>query len=210
VTAFAQENQQSYEIVSKIVGQVSDYFITSREVQAQFLIGSVAPSELNLKNESLKVNMLPEILSVEFQGALNQAILEKVVNLEADSFSFAQIPESEMSELKKTVEMNLKNKSNWKNLQVEDSELETWLKIKRRAQKYIDYKTELNSMKINEDEIRSYFDQNRYKFGSSSYVSFKDNIRQYLLKQKISSRLKEWFEVLRKKYKVRTFVQNAT
>jgi hypothetical protein len=209
----------SYEIVSKVVGQVSDYFITSREIQAQVLLASIISSDLSLKNESLKndnlkeklkENSILEISSKEFQGVLSQTILERVVGLEADSFSFAQISESEINEFKKSVESNLKDKTIWKNLQVEDSELISWFKIKKRAQKYIEYKTESSSMRISDDEARNYFDQNRYKFGSAGFVAFKENIRQFLLKQKIVSSLKEWFEVLRKKYKVRIFIPNAT
>jgi hypothetical protein len=185
-------------IITKIVGGVGSSYLTSREVIAGRLIERVLyPSELVEATHSLD--------SPLFGRQLTSALLEKVVALEAESFSIANIEESEVSTSIQKIQKDLKNDKQWLELQVTSSELKDWIERKVRSKKFLKYKTDSATLGVTDGEVKEYFDKNRYKFGNMSIDNFKENIRAFLIKQQMEERLKEWFEILKKKYRVRNF-----
>jgi hypothetical protein len=52
--------------------------------------------------------------------------------------------------------------------------------------------------------VKDYFEKNRQRFGSASLDSFKVTIKKFLTKKTADDRLREWFDVLKKKYKVKS------
>ena len=76
---------------------------------------------------------------------------------------------------------------------------------KLKAQSFLKFKTESLVVLVSDEEIKQYFQKNRVKFGSAPLEAVKENIRQYLVTQQIQDKLKEWFEILKRKYKVKYF-----
>jgi hypothetical protein len=90
-------------------------------------------------------------------------------------------------------------------LRVSNYEIKDWVERKIRAKKFLKYKTDSATLGVTDSEVKEYFDKNRYKFGNMGIDNFKENIRAFLIKQQMEERLKEWFEILKKKYRVRNF-----
>ncbi|MNY60610.1 hypothetical protein D3C86_1971860 [compost metagenome] len=62
---------------------------------------------------------------------------------------------------------------------------------------------------ITDQEAQAYYDKNRIKFGSMPFSNFKENIKTFLAQQQLEERLRSWFEVIKRKYKVRNLLPTA-
>jgi hypothetical protein len=186
------------QIVTKIVGNVGGNYLTSREVIASRIIENVLyPSETVETSHSLD--------SPLFGRQLTASLLERVIALEADSFSIANLESEELSNAIQKVQRELKSDRSWLMLQVTPEELKEWVERKVRSKKFLKYKTDSATLGVTDSEVKEYFEKNRYKFGNMTIENFKENIRAFLVKQQMEDRLKEWFEILKKKYKVRNY-----
>jgi hypothetical protein len=186
------------QVVTRIVGSVGSYFLTSREVIAGRIIERrLYPSDLVEATHNLE--------SPLFDRQLTTALLEKVVALEAESFSIANVEELEVLEVVQKLQKELKTDKQWESLQVTNAELKEWVERKLRSKKFLKYKTDSATLGVTDSEVKEYFEKNRYKFGNMSIENFRENIRVFLVKQQMEDRLKEWFEILKKKYRVRNF-----
>lgn len=189
-------------IVSRVVGRVGDYFLTSREVIASRFIEKVLfPDD--------KVNIIDNVSSPEFVVQVTSALLEKVVAVEAESFSVASISDSESKEIVSRVKRQLAGVRTWQKLEISQIELQELVSRKLRSKRFLKYKTEAANLTVTDFEVKDYYEKSRYKFGNLPLESFKENIRQFLIQKQTEDRLREWFEVLRKKYQVRNFLAEA-
>lgn len=189
-------------VVSKVVGKVGDYALTSREVVGGLVLEKALFPEM--KREPVE-----NVSSPDFVPQVTSALIEKVVSLEAENFALANISEEEKKEALNKAKKNLSNARTWVKLAFTETELQDFLLRKLRSKKFLKYKTEAASLTVSEFEIKDYFEKNRYKFGNLPLESFKDSIRQYLIQKQSEDRLREWFEVLRKKYQVRNFMAES-
>jgi hypothetical protein len=186
------------QVVTKIVGSVGSYYLTSREVIAGRLIERIL-----YRTELVEVGH--SLDSPLFGRQLTSALLEKVVALEAESFSIANIEENEVSEAIQKIQKESKYDKQWDSLQITNLEIKDWVERKLRSKKFLKYKTDSATLGVTDGEVKEYFDKNRYKFGNMGIDKFKENIKIFLVKQQMEERLKEWFEILKKKYRVRNF-----
>lgn len=188
--------------ITKVVGKVGDYYLTSREVIGGYwLEKALQPDQ--------KVNPIENLSSKDFITQVTSALLEKVVALEAENFSLATLNDEEYKEAYNKVKKGLGNQKNWLKWSVSESEIKDWLTRKLRSKKFLKYKTEASSLTVSEFEVKDYFEKNRHKFGALPLESFRENIRQYLIQKQSEDRLREWFDVLRKKYQVRNFIAES-
>ncbi len=189
-------------VVSRVVGRVGDYFLTSREVIATRLLEKeLFPGQ--------KLNFVEDISSPEFVMQVTAALLEKVVAVEAESFSVAAVTDDELKEMIGKSKKHLNGMSSWQKLDISVTELQDMILRKLRSKKFLKYKTDAASLTVTDFEIKEYYEKSRYKFGNLPLESFKENIRQFLIQKQTEDRLREWFEVLRKKYQVRNFMAEA-
>jgi hypothetical protein len=186
-------------VVSRVVGRVGDYFLTSRETIAVRLL------ETTLFPEQ-KTPVIEDIAAPEFVNQVTSALLEKVVAIEAESFSVAAVSDDEIKDLLTKVRKGLSGHLAWQRLEVSPAELQDFLVRKVRSKKFLKYKTDAASLTVTDYEVKEYYEKSRYKFGNLPLESFKENIRQFLIQKQTEDRLREWFEVLRKKYQVRNFM----
>lgn len=199
LVSLACAGAHSASVVSKIVGKVGDYYLTSREV-----IG-VRILEKELFPEQ-KMNLVEDVEAPEFVLQVTSALLEKVVAVEAESFSVAAVSDEEVKDMVSKAKKQLANQRSWQKLDISAVELQDLVFRKLRSKKFLKYKTESASLTVTDFEVKDYYEKSRYKFGNIPFDSFKENIRQFLIQKQTEDRLREWFEVLRKKYQVRNFL----
>lgn len=189
-------------IVSRVVGRVGDYFLTSREVLGTRLIEKeLFPGQ--------KLNFIEDVSSPEFVMQVTAALLEKVVAVEAESFSVAAVGDEDLKEMMAKSRKNLTGLRAWQKLNISSTELQDMILRKLRSKKFLKYKTDAANLTVTDFEVKEYYEKSRYKFGNLPLESFKENIRQFLIQKQTEDRLREWFEVLRKKYQVRNFMAEA-
>lgn len=184
-------------MVSTTVGRVADQVVTSREVAINHLIelalfkkGAIPKSELNA------------IAKKSRKEAVASVLMEWVVYLEAQKFSTKKVSASEVTRARKKVLGKLKNKAVWQRLQVGEGELRSAIRRKLQSKEFIRFRIDSSFIPITDAEVKSYFDENRVQFGNLPFESFEKNIRAFLKKRQVEKRLKDWFDVLQRKYKV--------
>jgi hypothetical protein len=190
-------------VVSKVVGRVGDYYLTSREVIASRWL------EKTLFPDPKSPNVSESLGTAEFSNQVTSAILEKVVSVEAESFSVAAVTDEEIKNSTSKAMKGLETNKNWEKLAISNAEIQNLIARKIRSKKFLKYKTDAAVLTVTDFEVKEYYEKSRYKFGNLPLESFKENIRQFLIQRQTEDRLREWFEVLRKKYQVRNFQAEA-
>lgn len=190
-------------LVTQTVGQVSDHVVTSREVQISMAIEGVLFPSPKAPPKSLNETRPG---SPDFRTAVTAVLLESVVALEAENFNVASISNEDINAAVAQIEKTAGGRSYWNELEVSSLEIKNFTKRKLMAKSFLKFKTSSMSGIITDQEAQDYYERNRVKFGSSSFESFKENIKTFLAQQQLEERIRSWFEVIKRKYRVRTFV----
>lgn len=194
---------RAVSIVTETVGQVAEHVVTSREVQISMVIENVLfPS--NKKN----TKDLYEVRAgqPQFRAALTQVLLEAVVALEAENFNVASISEEDVAQAVAKVEKAVAGKAYWAQIGASKIELKRFVQRNLMAKSFLKFKTTSMSSIVSDVEAENYFTKNRNKFGDVPFESFRENIKAYLAQQQLEERLRSWFEVIKRKYKVRNLM----
>lgn len=200
-------------LVSRSVGQIGNQVITSREVIISYLLGmsldleggaagSAARGGLRLDKRQKEAWAITE-KSQAYREHLNQVFLELIVFLEAENFSVAQVDSGEVNKNSQRALQLFKDWDFWKKLEVGQAEIEMLVLRKMRARAFMKFKTESSQGVITDEEAKAYFEKNRVKFGAAPFGQFKENIKEFLSQEQTQNRLRDWFEVLKRKYRVR-------
>lgn len=188
------------QIVSGQAGKVANVAMTTRQVAMHSLVENAMGRE-NQANLDLGRTQ-----SREFVRETTATLLEAAVYLEAQAFSAALIKPEEVRLARKKILAKLRNNRNWKSLEVSEREFTELLDHKLRAKKFIQFKVDSSAIPISEKEMKDYYESNRVRFDDQPYEKHKDNIRAYLNRAQVDRRLKDWFELLQAKYKIRNFL----
>lgn len=191
------------KVVTETVGQAGQHVITSREVQISSVIEQVLSAKTGTNGAAI-LEVRPG--QNEFRGAATAVLLEVVVALEAENFNVAVISPEELAGSVAKVERMMAGRSYWADLEVSEAELKRFLVRKLSAKSFLRFKTGSMSGIITDQEAQSYYDKNRVKFGSTSFLEMKDRIKDLLAQQQLEDRLRAWFEVIKRKYKVRSYI----
>jgi hypothetical protein len=195
----------STELVTQAVGQVDTHVITSREVQISWILDKAMQVPTGKKTVSMTERsawLLPA-MGAEFQHHLSQVLLEWVVSKEAENFSIAQVSADDVRTSMAHVKELTAAWPFWKTLEVSSAELEQMMTRKLKARNFLKFKTETSGVRISEREVKEYYDKNRLKFGNTPLEQVKGQIREYLSREQTQGRLKDWFEILKRKYRVK-------
>lgn len=199
---------QADAIISQVVGQAGDFVVTSREVKINHFIETVifsdekAAAAAHLKDDEKR-----------FDKEVNRTLLEIAVSREADVFNAAQIPDEDVS---KTVSLVRGTSSRpvhadyWSKLSPTQQELKTIVLQKLRAKRFIQFKTRASIVPVTDAEALQYYQKNRSRFGNAPFAQFKESIKSLLSQEQANQRLRDWFELLQRKYRVRKITTNAT
>ena len=192
---------QAATMVTETVGQVADYVTTSREVQISTAIERILfPG----KGVPTSIEVLPD--QAGFRTAVASVLLETVVATEAESFSVAKVNDRDVQEAVGKVEKAVAGKPYWSQLEVSPVELKRFTTRKFVSKNFLKFKTSSMTGIITDHEAEAYYEKNRVKFGNMAFESFKENIKAFLAQQQLEERLRSWFEVIKRKYKVRNFI----
>lgn len=189
-------------IVTATVGQVSENVVTSREVQISTVIEYVLFSPKEGNKSLYEVRYGQE----SFRNAVTTILLESVVALEAENFNVASVTDDEISQALAKIDKATQGRSYWAELSPSAAEIKRFTTRKLTAKSFLKFKTNSMASIITDQEAQVYYDKNRVKFGSLPFESFKENIKAYLAQQQLEERLRSWFEVIKRKYKVRNYI----
>lgn len=188
-------------LVSSQAGRVLDHIVTTREVMANVLIESALGQKKSLQRLSVEK---PD--TREFIRETSAVLLEWAIYNESESSQTAALASADLAEAKSKVQRALRQNVKWQALKVEPRELDAMLERKLRAQKFVQFKIEASAVPISDREAKEYFEANKLKFEDKPFETFKGTIKTFLERQQVDRRLKDWFELLQVKYKVRNFL----
>jgi hypothetical protein len=189
-------------VISSSVGQVGNNVVTSREVLISYILDQQSLLGVNSKKHEQK-NWLIKKESPEFNEHLSRVMLEYLVKLEAESFSVGQVSAEETKLAAQSYKEAFKQWQEWRDLEVSDSELELIIVRKKTAQNFLKFKTESSGVIISDEEAKAYYDKNRVKFSNAPFPQFKESIKEVLSRQQMEEKLKDWFETLKRKYRLK-------
>lgn len=189
-------------LISQVVGVAGDQIVTSREVQIVNLLEKSLTGSEETKSEEFKAVTIDD---PKFNLEITQVLLEIVVMNESLVFEMNQVKDDEFKEVSQKSQKKLAASTEWKKLQVSKDEFEKFLKRKLIAKKFIKIKSDSMKGFISDQEAKEYFEKNRLKFGQVPFSQFKENIKTFLAQQQLEERLTTWFEVIKKKYKVKNY-----
>ena len=190
--------QAAVRSVSKVVGEISDNFITSREVKINRAIDQVVTQKADFTWVSDQDKAYPD--------AIEQVLEEWSVYLEAKSLTKESATKAEVPKWQEKINQQLGRSEGWKSLEVSAEELRTILERKLIAQEFLKLKSESSLVVVTEEEALTYFKKNRSKFGSQPFEYFRENIQSFLVKQQTERRMRDWLDVLRRKYRLRNYL----
>lgn len=198
------------ETINASVGQVGSQVITARQVWMSnfYERWTLAKKSSDPKMRTPKADWKPALKSDAFNQAASNYMLEVMVSLEAENFSITQIEPEKLKANAKEFQKAMAGSGEWNKLEVGIEELEKLMERKLRAQSFMKFKTESAGVNITDEEAKAYYDKNKSKFGSLPFSQFKDGIKDVLSRQTLEDRLKDWFEVLKRKYRVRFLGQS--
>ncbi len=196
-------------VVSETVGQVGDHVVTSREVRIAKLIEEVLYPSAKAKDKGKNLmDLASPVTDPSFQSALTSVLLEIVVSFEAQNFNLVEVSDEEFQSALVQVEKSEGAKSVWRRWDLQSQELKNFVKRKMIARRFLSFKTNSMSSIVSDPEVKAYYDKNRSRFSEDSYAAYKENIRTFLQQQQLEDRLRSWFEVIQRKYKVRNFLSD--
>ncbi|MEK2690651.1 hypothetical protein AAAA73_16285 [Bdellovibrio sp. GT3] len=190
-------------VVSETVGQVGDYVITSREVQITTVIDHILFPPKDKKSTAL-METGPE--SKEFRNHVTAVLLEAVVAMEAATFNVGTASVAELDEAIVKVERTASGKTYWNQLQPTAAEVKRFTDRKLVAKSFMKFKTGSMAGIVSNVDAYEYYQKNRSKFGSTPFAEIRDSIKTFLGQQQLEERLRAWFELMKRKYKVRNFI----
>ncbi|MCK6598788.1 MAG: hypothetical protein L6Q37_10525 [Bdellovibrionaceae bacterium] len=195
----ANQNKKTsgQNLISQVVGVAGENVVTSREVQIVNLLEKAQKGSEELK--------LIDSEDMKFSNEISQVLIEIVVMSEANVFDLSPLKKEEFESESARLQKKLAASSDWKKLQVSSLEFEKFLRRKMVAKKFINLKSDSMKGIISDQEAKDYFEKNRLKFGQVPFTEFKENIKTFLSQQQLEERLTAWFEVIKKKYKVKNY-----
>ncbi len=185
---------------NKIVGDTSVFSLSSRDVEIQYLL------ELNWYSENSNSKQSFPLSEEVLKNETSNALLEVVVFEEAKSFAVVSLGANELQSQIELIKQNLQKSPNvayWNSLEVSEAELKEIAEKKLRAKKFIQFKRRSSDVAVSDIEAQKYYDDNKARLGKLSFEVLKERIKLSLRSEQSDARLKEWFEGLRRKYKVR-------
>ena len=188
--------QSSY---NGVVGSVGSEVVTKRQVILNQAIESIVFSKTKrvLKPAQLQKNLIESTESV---------LIEKAVEKEAKAFNVESVKKAEVEAKTKVFVSALRRQKGLLTFEFTANEVKAIVKGKLASKAFIKFKRETTVVLVDDNEARRYFEANRSRFGRLPFERFSDNIKKYLQQKKSGERFQSWFDILRRKYKIRNIV----
>ena len=193
------------ELISTNAGRVGEKIITSREVVISHIIENALFRVQKGRVPKSRID-LAKVRETEFVRETTGVLIETAIYMEAVDLSTDRVSQDKIRSSVQLVRKNVGSDPLWKKLQVDPGELNQVVERKLRAKEHVNFKVQSVTTPVSDHDAQVYFDNNRLKFENLPFASFKENIKSYLLKQQVDQRLKDWFELLQSKYRVRNYL----
>ncbi|MES2962493.1 MAG: hypothetical protein V4760_01290 [Bdellovibrionota bacterium] len=188
--------------VTRVVGEVHEHFVTSREVR----ISDAIEQALDGKPATPEGFRILSGTEKTFPSEVGRVLDQWIVYLEAKSLSNEPVGKAEVARGVGLVQEKWGGAKAWTELEVGSDELKQMVELQLTARNFEKLKSDPQMTPVSDDDALTYYKKNRLRFGSLPFSSFKENIKSFLVKQQTERRLAEWHEILRRKYKVRNFI----
>ncbi len=190
-------------IITQSVGLVGKDVVTSREVQMASTIDKIINT-----SGSAKINSFFEVQPKDprFAELTTTYLLERAAVMEGESFSVGLVIEDEIKAAIAQIEKATQGKSYWQSLEPDSETVKKITATKLISRNFIKLRSESMTGIMTDAEAQAYFQKNRLKFGTATFESFKENIKVFLAQQQKEEKLRSWFELLKKKYKIRNLL----
>lgn len=191
----------------RAVGQVGDQVISSRDVILSGVIEQWLyaiqdrPSETLRRSE--KESWFLKLDTPEFRDQLSRVMIDLMINLEAENFAVAEVSQLDLQRYSTRLMIDFAIVPAWRAWDPQIGEVQLILKRKLRSRAFLEFKSEGSNQLVTDEEAKTYFEAHRSKFGPYPFDQFRKSIKEVLAREKTDQKLKEWFEVLKKKYRVR-------
>lgn len=189
--------------ITQSVGIVGADVITSREVQMAAVIDKILGETAANKSKTLYEL---QVKDAKFAEVTTTYLLERAAVMESESFSVGQSKDSESKEALDQVEKMTSGKAYWQSLEPDALTVKKIIFTKLISRNFIKIKSESMAGIVTDNEAQTYFERNRLKFGTSTFDTFKANIKVFLAQQQKEEKLRSWFELLKRKYKIRNLL----
>jgi hypothetical protein len=224
--------KSSITSITKVVGEVGERFVTSREVRIQAVVLralDLAWEDLKSKERDANKASAPvssparqkalEGIKVPPSSDRDTALVRETeatlyiwaVYLEAKSFRAAlSVSNDNLRELEQMTDALIAKSGaaeGWRELQVTRAELSQTVQRLLLADDYERLKSDAVSTPVSDVEAEAYFNKNRSRFGTLPFDNFRSSIKEHLSRQRADQRLRDWREVLRRKYKVKNYIR---
>lgn len=180
------------DVFSRTVGSVDGASFTSRQTLLSMAVGHAMQEK---SNDPLSVQ--PRLSDV------SALLLDEALTREAGSFGLAETDAAEKNKVVSATQKLIAGKDVLKNAEFSSEEIQSMAARRLVASKLIEMRSETMRGTVSDHEAQMYFEKNRVKFGTLPFESFKENIKKYLSEQQQEQRLRSWFEILRRKYKIK-------
>ena len=181
-------------VVTQAIAKVGTHILTLRELE----INSMVERALwPIDSKSAK--------KLDFAQETNAVLIEWVVFLEAKSFAVTTLTKTEVDKSIEKVNKYYSRNVKWAGWEVSGVELRRMLERKLTAKKFIRFKTDSSLVPVTDEDALLYYQKNRGRFGNLPFETFKENIKRFLIKQQVDARLRDWFDVLQRKYQIKVF-----
>jgi hypothetical protein len=182
-------------VINESVGRAGETILTSREVKlSAFVERALSPKTSQQKKSS---NLTQDTTAL---------LLEVIVAKEAENFSLGQVAEAESEKAWAEIKKAAGYSALQKELSLSEAEIKTAIKRKLNAQSFIEFKTNSLTSTVTDEEAKIYFEANPNRFKGAQFEGLKENIKTFLSQQQLNERLKSWFELLKRKYKVQNYL----
>lgn len=185
---------------NRVVASVNKEAISFRKVKIDIVLEG-----LIFGSETSRIDTL-EVQTEKFQTELNRFLLERVVYLESQSFSIAQVTQKEIdgvySKVISKINSNSVLKKDWASMHVEPSEIKDIIRQKLASQKFVEFKSKSSMLPITDSEAHHHYEINKARYSGKAFKDIKENIKKQLSQEQSEARLNDWYDLLKKKYDV--------
>lgn len=188
-------------LISQIVGQAGESVASIRDVKINYFV------EVLLFADGAKPKS--PVLSLSdpgFEKEVTRVLMEIVVAKEAKNFNASPAPEDDVQKSIQLIRQSTAKEElagEWNKLGVSNSELRDVIIQKLNSKKFIQFKTRASSVPVTDAEALQYYQRNRNRFGQAPFTQFRESIKAFLSQDQSNARLRDWIELLQRKYKVK-------
>lgn len=198
------------EVVNAVVGTVAGKVVTLRDIRVSALLeralypAKKSPDPAGAPAGTPAVSLESEI---ESSNEISRGLIEWAVFHEAQSFKAVSPTAVELRSVEQSALSALAADPAamklWQRQVVTEKDLSEFIDRKVRAKKLVDFRSNASRVAVSDAEALRYFQKNKNRFGDRPFSQFKETIRGFLSQSQSDSRMRSWFEVLRRKHDVK-------